>query len=531
MKKTLAFTLAAVTALGAFTNTEIMFAEKSVVSAENSEAEANKDAIASTEDELEALEKKQKELDEKISKTKDDINSEEENKKAVSEQIETVQKTLHTLAKSINELEADITETEQSIAMLETVVEEKKQEIVEGVDGLKKRLRVMYIAGNDTYTDILVGASDFYDMLMKLELVKRVANHDNDMIDGLIELKEQYEAQAEELSSEKAELEDKLKTLEDRRKKQKLQMTKLEELLVESQDVIDKLELDRQLYENNKEQIAKEEEEFEEQLQELFKEQERLKKEEEARKKKEEEERKKKEEEERKKKEEEEKKKQEEEEKKQQQEQQDSSSQDDSSSSGGDNSNSGGNSSDDSSSTDSSDDSSSGDNGNNNDDNNSGGGNSNTDEDYNPNKDYGYVDKSRFTWPVPGFYNISYGVGWRWGAYHKGIDIWSPGIDGADIIAADAGTVILVSNTCPHDYGKNYSCGCGGGYGNYCIIDHGDGYWTLYGHSKGIKVSQGQYVKKGTVLGPIGSTGHSTGPHLHFEVRLNGVAQDPQNYV
>ncbi|MGN1133594.1 MAG: M23 family metallopeptidase, partial [Oscillospiraceae bacterium] len=138
---------------------------------------------------------------------------------------------------------------------------------------------------------------------------------------------------------------------------------------------------------------------------------------------------------------------------------------------------------------------------------------------------------AQFIWPVPGFYNITYGVGWRWGAYHAGIDISSNGIRGANICAAAAGTVIVASNTCSHDYGKNSSCGCGGGYGNYCIIDHGNGYWTLYGHSEHINVSVGQYVSQGQVLGTVGSTGFSTGPHLHFEVRLNGVAQNPQNYV
>jgi murein DD-endopeptidase MepM/ murein hydrolase activator NlpD len=119
----------------------------------------------------------------------------------------------------------------------------------------------------------------------------------------------------------------------------------------------------------------------------------------------------------------------------------------------------------------------------------------------------------------------------RWGSYHKGIDIYSQNIRGANIIAAASGTVILVSNTCTHDYGKTYSCGCGGGYGNYCIIDHGNGYWTLYGHSEGITVTQGQEVQQGDVLGTVGSTGHSTGPHLHFEVRINGVAQNPSDYV
>ena len=136
---------------------------------------------------------------------------------------------------------------------------------------------------------------------------------------------------------------------------------------------------------------------------------------------------------------------------------------------------------------------------------------------------------------MPGHYNVSSTFGYRnWGVlvgYHGGIDIWDSNIYNAEIVAADAGTVIDVSNYCPHDYGKSYSCGCGGGYGRYCIIDHGDGYWTLYGHANNIVVSVGQYVEKGQVLGYVGSTGHSTGPHTHFEVRINNVRQDPQNYV
>ena len=128
---------------------------------------------------------------------------------------------------------------------------------------------------------------------------------------------------------------------------------------------------------------------------------------------------------------------------------------------------------------------------------------------------------------MPGFYYISYGVGWRWGAYHKGIDIYSPNIRGAKICAAADGTVIRVVNGCPHDYGKNYSCGCGGGYGNYVMIDHGGGKISIYGHLSGLTVSAGQRVAAGQLIGYVGSTGYSTGPHLHFETRYNGTRYDP----
>ena len=105
------------------------------------------------------------------------------------------------------------------------------------------------------------------------------------------------------------------------------------------------------------------------------------------------------------------------------------------------------------------------------------------------------------------------------------------GIMGGAACAAKSGTVIAVNNSCSHNYAKNSSCGCGGGYGNYVIISHDGTYSTLYGHLSSAAVSVGQYVEQGQVIGYIGSTGWSTGAHLHFEVRVNGVANDPLGYV
>lgn len=100
---------------------------------------------------------------------------------------------------------------------------------------------------------------------------------------------------------------------------------------------------------------------------------------------------------------------------------------------------------------------------------------------------------------------------------HKGLDI---GADkGTSIYAAASGTVTV----------SQY--GYGGGYGNYIIISHGNGVQTLYGHCSELCVSEGTYVSQGQLIARVGSTGVSTGNHLHFEVRVNGVAQDPQNYV
>lgn len=138
---------------------------------------------------------------------------------------------------------------------------------------------------------------------------------------------------------------------------------------------------------------------------------------------------------------------------------------------------------------------------------------------------------SGFAWPAPGFYYISSGFGSRWGTTHRGIDVGDAGIHGGAACASQSGTVIAMNSTCTHDCAKTSSCGCGGGYGNYVLIAHDGGYSTMYAHLASVCVSVGDYVSQGQTIGYIGSTGWSTGAHLHFEIRANGVAQNPMNYV
>lgn len=138
-----------------------------------------------------------------------------------------------------------------------------------------------------------------------------------------------------------------------------------------------------------------------------------------------------------------------------------------------------------------------------------------------------------FRWPLASrFTGITTYFGydeWR-GGNHRGIDISNGGIGGTNIYAAQSGTVITVSNSCGHNYGKSWSCGCGGGYGNYVVVDHGGGLSTLYAHAEDIIVSKGDHIEIGDVLGYVGTTGWSTGNHLHFEVRIDGTAVNPFNY-
>ena len=142
-------------------------------------------------------------------------------------------------------------------------------------------------------------------------------------------------------------------------------------------------------------------------------------------------------------------------------------------------------------------------------------------------------DGGPFLWPTT-FTKISSGFGYRWGTNHNGVDI-SNGTYGAPIYAIADGVVYIVRTGCTHNYQKQYSCGCGGGYGNYVAIDHGRGsdgnsYKAYYAHMTSVAVSNGAHVKRGQVIGYVGCTGHSTGPHLHFGILLNNSWVNPMRF-
>jgi murein DD-endopeptidase MepM/ murein hydrolase activator NlpD len=124
-----------------------------------------------------------------------------------------------------------------------------------------------------------------------------------------------------------------------------------------------------------------------------------------------------------------------------------------------------------------------------------------------------HTGSGQLSWPVSA--PITSPFGWRWGRMHEGIDLGAA--YGTPIAAAGSGTVIYA--------------GWLGGYGNLTVIDHGGGLATAYGHQSRIAVSVGQQVARGEIIGYVGSTGHSTGPHLHFEVRVNGQPVDPLGYL
>lgn len=137
------------------------------------------------------------------------------------------------------------------------------------------------------------------------------------------------------------------------------------------------------------------------------------------------------------------------------------------------------------------------------------------------NDDTVYYGGGQMCWPAPSYTRISCYFGWRRHPitgrknYHGGTDLAAPG--GSPILAAESGTVIIAS--------RHWS------YGNYVVIDHGGGLATLYAHSSRLLVSKGQHVERGQKIALVGTTGSSTGNHLHFEVRKNGVRVNGLPYI
>ena len=123
------------------------------------------------------------------------------------------------------------------------------------------------------------------------------------------------------------------------------------------------------------------------------------------------------------------------------------------------------------------------------------------------------VSSGGFIWPLNGAINSYYGP--RWGRMHNGLDI--DGNTGDAVVATKSGRVI--------------SAGPYGGYGNAVVINHGGGFASVYAHLSSFAVSAGQDVSTGQIVGAVGCTGSCTGDHLHFEIRVNGAARDPLQYL
>lgn len=390
-------------------------------------------------DKLAEIERRQQELDKQLSGDDEEMLDAAATQKIILEEINILNEKLAVLNGYMSSMDIKIaTERDQANAL--------RGEIDFGVEQYKKRLRAMYIAGEVGYAEIIFGAGDFFDMLMRTELMQRVTAGDAKRLDELVAKKAVYDEKMKKIESEKNVYDDQAAALE--REKKNLA------------DLYDSNGETRRALREHKAELEESQRVFENEiysyegiLNDLLlgtynsdvDEAKRLETEPEAKAvieslQKSIEERKK------------------------------------------------------------------------------------SGQDI-PETECQYT----FKWPVKDHYEITSGVGARWGSYHTGLDIAGEG--GCPITAAEAGEVVRTNNSCTHNYGKYGSCGCGGGYGNFVIIDHGNGFLTLYGHLTQTEVEVGDKVKEGQEIGLMGSTGYSTGTHLHYELRYQGYVTDPSVFT
>ena len=399
--------------------------------------------IAANAETIEELEERQKELEErnaqyeaKLAESNEKVAEQQEYVDALVGKVQTVNEEISVSRRKISALDADIREKQKQI-------DEKNAEIEGKMNELRSRLKAIYLAGDVSSLEIILGAKDFNDFLDKLQIVQYVSNHDEELINGI-------QAQLDVISEQKKALQKEKKDQEQEQANLEAKQAELNQLLEENKEVLATLQAASDSYEM--ELILSEEElaGLSQEIQDYYR-----------------------------------KKQEEEEERRRAEEEQQQ----------GDNGGGG----------------------------SSGGGYSSP----------GQIDvpaSGGYVWPTPGFYWLS-SVFYeqRTYEYHGGIDIAGADIMNTPIYAAASGEVISTCYDCTHNWGKYYSCGCGGGYGNYVWIDHGNGKETIYGHMTTPVVNTGDYVTAGQLIGYVGTTGYSTGPHLHFECRYMGERYDPMS--
>lgn len=385
-----------------------------------------------------SLKDKQSEIQEKIDKNEEELKKLEKEKDAKEKIVSELNKQLSNLSDEYDvvrarksTVEGEIVATEKRISALTDEIAEKDEEINNTVQLFCERLRANYVAGETTTLSLLTSSSSISVFLNRLELLKRVTDNDQNLVDKLNKEIEELNEAKQELETEKQELvvrQNQLAAVQADIKstlnKIESKSAEVERRLKEIQSAATGLEDDIAAYSADEKKIQKE-------INKILAAQAAA-----AR-------------------------------KKQQQ-------------------NGGGASP-------------------------TGGGRINP--------------TTGFQFPIQysGAY-LSSGFGYRsasisGNAFHGGIDIAGGNIYGQPVYASRAGTVIIA---------EHYS---NSGYGHYVMIDHGDGYQTLYGHCSSVVVNVGQYVNQGQLIAYVGSTGNSTGPHLHFEVRYNGEKLNPLNYV
>ena len=424
-------------------------------------------ATADYEDDIAELQRRQSELAEERKEIEKSLKAYEENAEEHDKYLEVYDEKMKIQEQEIDNIKEQINLLNDDISELELKIEEKQAEVEEGIEDFEQRLRVMYMTGNDSLASMLVGSTDFYDILARMELVERVSRHDNDMIDEL-------NVRVSELNADKASLEETMLATENKKAEAEQVLADLQATYRDHEETKAWYEKQAEMDRQRTAEMEDEEAEMEEQLQEFIrKQQEELeRKREEERKRKEEEERKRREEEERQRRLEEEQKRLEAEANGEEYVPDETESEPAETES----------------------------------------------------TTYETGASEGFIWPCPTVLNTTDEYGERYiveegrNDFHKGLDITKPGCAGEPIVASASGTVITASNT-------------GNGYGIHVVIDHGNKISTLYAHMSECCVNVGDEVYQGQTIGYIGCTGYAYGNHLHFEVRVNGQHTNPRNYV
>lgn len=478
-------------------------------------------------EEIDRLQKQIEDVQQKLQNAENDERSKQEYQQAISDKIKLQQENISYVENQIGELDNQINTLNENITYLEDEMASLKVDIDANMLQFKKRLKAMYISGNDSFASVLVGANNFFDILTKMEFIARISSHDNALMETLKSQIKDYNEDMEILNLSKQELENKKDQSTQKREEFSNILTQLSDDFKNTQDQLDRLSLEKEALnmdiaelQNYQEEQENEEERIQQAIKEYYK--------------------------------------------------QSSIAESQSAISSISQSRAIYESQQNSISI------------------------SNSlsvsmsinesiqqsvaesllskvsarESEYEsisnsieaskrqttrattkvpvvttpepivvttePPPVNNYLTGGTFNWPVPNFYTITdyYDVRtWNNQGMHYGIDISGINVAGTDIVSAEAGTVILALNGCTHNYPKYSSCGCGGGFGNYIIVDHGGGYCTLYGHCQSVDVSVGDYVSRGQVIGHVGTTGYSTGYHLHFEVRYNGERIDPLPFL
>lgn len=403
-------------------------------------------------DEYNQIEQEIQKNEEALGEVQEDIRTNEEKLEDIHGELDDIQAQIDILDERLETLEGDISSLNESIALIDeeiilinNQIVEIEKEIAEAdalmaetKEQLLSRIRETYMAGDGSNLEILFSAEDISSFLTRKEIITRVSENDNKLIEELTKKIASLEALETELEARKADLIEKEATLvenketlsarqEDYEASKSIQADKKQEATEkyeEVQDILSGLDKDSEAYKKEIARQKAEREEVERQIDEYIK--------------------------------------------------QHGSSQGDT-----------------------------------------------PDEEYNNDGD--------MLWPVPGKTRITAGYpSYSDGSKHWGIDIVRTDVTtkGSPFRAAQGGEVIIAYN----DGNWNY------GFGNYCVIDHGDGTQTLYAHANRLTVKKGDVVQKGETIGYIGDTGNVTGPHLHFEVRVkskdgNVSRVQPLNYV